>query len=394
MMRDGKALSVIHVATSHTGGAGIAARRLNSELNSMGVNSSFYALAKKSYSPLDNEFALERTWIQRIAGGLSRILSDRLINQSFFSITSAPGVSTKWLITKVRDENAVLHIHNWFNLLTKRQIKKLIFSKIPIMITLHDQRFMTGGCHTAVQCKKFRKGCIACPRVPKQFRFKVRRNNSYFAHLFKDLAPNVRIIAPSKFIQSEARQSISLKMQDIVFAPNVLSSNYVQAIQVSNRNFRAGEITLGVASLNNKDWLKGSDIVELLLNHYKDDSKVSFRFFADVGPGREELFWDSIDCLLVPSRGDNSPNVIHEAKIRGIPVIASEVGGIPELLTENFDFMVDGQDLNLGGFVHAIEVMRIREKAINQPEIMLENFQNYTSGSLDTIVSTYKELFK
>jgi hypothetical protein len=392
MLTERDVVSVIHIATSHTGGAGIAARRVNSELNTIGIASSFYALSKRGFKPEVNEYGLDRTLLHRLAGGLSRILSDRLINQSFFSVTSAPGVSTKWLIEKVRREHAVLHIHNWFNLLTNRQLKKLISAGIPILITLHDQRFMTGGCHTALNCTNFREGCFSCPRVPKPFGLKIRHNNAYFSRLFKNQCANLRIIAPSKFIQSQARQSNLLKMQEIVFVPNILSSNYLQGIKTSSRKYNTGEITLGIASLNNKDWLKGSDIVNSLMNHYRNDSCINFKFFTDFDSGNEEFFWRSINCLLVPSRGDNSPNVIHEAKIRGIPVIASEVGGIAELLSSNFDFKVESQNLNLDGFIRAVEEVRKQEIGSIQVAKMMEDFKSYTSGSLDILVKTYTEL--
>jgi glycosyltransferase involved in cell wall biosynthesis len=392
MLNDGNAFSVIHIATSHTGGAGLAARRLNAELNFTGVPSSFYALAKKGFNPVENEYGLNRTPHQRIASRMSRILSDLLTNESFFSISSAPGVSTSWLIKKVREENAVLHIHNWFNLLTNRQFKRLVSSGIPIVITLHDQRFMTGGCHTALACTNFLEGCISCPRVPKLLELKVRRNNLFFSHLFKEFVSNVRIIAPSKFIHGEAKQSNLLQTQEIVFVPNVLSSDYLRGIKKSDRTIPSGEIALGIASLNNNDWLKGSDIVESLMNHYNNDLEVSFKFLTNFMPSGEELFWNSINCLLVPSRGDNSPNVIHEAKIRGIPVIASEVGGITELLTDNFDVAVESQNLNLKGFVQAIELMRKREIGMTEKEIMEDSFKAYTSRSLDILVKIYKEL--
>jgi len=385
-------LSVIHLATSHTGGAGIAARRLNAELNSIGLESSFYALSKKGFNPLANEFALNRTIAQRFAGGISRQLSDRLINQSFFSVTSAPGVSTKWLINKVRAEHAILHIHNWFNLLTFRQLKRIISSGIPIVVTLHDQRFMTGGCHTTLECMRFREGCKSCPRVPKLLKFKISRNNLYFSHLLQEQTPNLRIIAPSKFIQIEAKASYLLKIQDIIFVPNVLSSNYMYRNKDGGFKRRANELTLGIASMNKQDWLKGSDIVDSLIEHYEGDSKIQFEFLANYASDCHESFWQSIDCLLVPSRGDNSPNVIHEAKIRGIPVVASEVGGIPELLMDNFDLKVEVRNINPSGFIEAVEEMRNRKLDATQTVEMTNNFKKYSSGSINRLIESYREL--
>jgi glycosyltransferase involved in cell wall biosynthesis len=54
-----------------------------------------------------------------------------------------------------------------------------------------------------------------------------------------------------------------------------------------------------------------------------------------------DIFWSSIDCLMILSKADNSPNVIHEAKINGIPIIGSNVGGISELLNSKYDFLID-----------------------------------------------------
>ena len=50
------------------------------------------------------------------------------------------------------------------------------------------------------------------------------------------------------------------------------------------------------------------------------------------GPEKERLF-DELDCLVVPSEwADPAPLVVNEARSRGVPVIGSRAGGIPELI--------------------------------------------------------------
>jgi glycosyltransferase involved in cell wall biosynthesis len=44
-------------------------------------------------------------------------------------------------------------------------------------------------------------------------------------------------------------------------------------------------------------------------------------------------FWKNVDVLIVPSITENFPTVIAEAAYRAIPVIATNVGGIPEMIT-------------------------------------------------------------
>jgi glycosyltransferase involved in cell wall biosynthesis len=50
-------------------------------------------------------------------------------------------------------------------------------------------------------------------------------------------------------------------------------------------------------------------------------------------------------CLALASKMDTSPNVITEAHAAGLPVVATRVGGIPEMVEENKDgFLVDVND--------------------------------------------------
>ncbi|HZS35594.1 MAG TPA: glycosyltransferase [Polyangia bacterium] len=58
------------------------------------------------------------------------------------------------------------------------------------------------------------------------------------------------------------------------------------------------------------------------------------RFLGEVrGAARRDLF-AACDALAVPSREDGAPTVIREALAAGLPVIATRVGGVPELVTD------------------------------------------------------------
>ncbi|GAC1587833.1 MAG: glycosyltransferase family 4 protein [Acidimicrobiales bacterium] len=47
----------------------------------------------------------------------------------------------------------------------------------------------------------------------------------------------------------------------------------------------------------------------------------------------KEAFFRGIDCLVVPSEWrENAPLVVLEARARGLPVIATRIGGLPELI--------------------------------------------------------------
>ena len=50
------------------------------------------------------------------------------------------------------------------------------------------------------------------------------------------------------------------------------------------------------------------------------------------------------DCLLLFSNIENSPCVIGEALCCGLPVITTNVGGIPELTSESNSLLIESKD--------------------------------------------------
>ena len=67
---------------------------------------------------------------------------------------------------------------------------------------------------------------------------------------------------------------------------------------------------------------------------------------ADRGPLADmEPFYGQLDVLLLPSRRDSFPRVVMEAMVRGIPVVASRVDGIPEMVADGeTGFLVEPED--------------------------------------------------
>lgn len=86
-------------------------------------------------------------------------------------------------------------------------------------------------------------------------------------------------------------------------------------------------------SQGGQEMLKISDyglIIRKLLNRYKLKETVSFEGLLDGEGMRNEYL--GCNVFVCPSSIENSPNSLGEAQILGVPVIASYVGGIPDMM--------------------------------------------------------------
>ena len=254
---------------------------------------------------------------------------------------------------------------------------------------------MTGGCHYAFECRGFHSNCDSCPllkigvsRLPNLV---IKRASKFL----QAMDSRVALIAPSKWIYVEAKKSTLLKDKTIDFIPNTLGT---KSIQLSPRpNFVKPNIKLGVASMDSRSFVKGGDITKGLSSEF-GNQKLPFEIvymntFPQNASGATE-FWNIIDYLMVLSRAENSPNVIHEAKQFGIPVIASKIGGITELLDEDFDIGIDPINLSVGGVLEALEQISSRDKSFARVEQMQERFSIYTERSIKDHISLYEKLIK
>lgn len=70
-----------------------------------------------------------------------------------------------------------------------------------------------------------------------------------------------------------------------------------------------------------------------------------FYLAGNVLPEQIPFWMNAADILIVPSKNEGMPNVVYEAFACGLPVIASKVGGIPEIIEDGKNgFLVDFDD--------------------------------------------------
>jgi glycosyltransferase involved in cell wall biosynthesis len=76
------------------------------------------------------------------------------------------------------------------------------------------------------------------------------------------------------------------------------------------------------------------------------DSRI--RFLGPLSYGETENIKTASDCLIVPSLCyENSPTTIYGAHASGLPIIAANIGGIPEIMGENDKLFEPGSEEDL-----------------------------------------------
>ena len=374
-------MKIVHLSTGHLGGAGLAARRLSAGLQSIGVNSTFVSLSHSTYLPSENEIQISRNFPQRVSSGFSTLTSKKWTGASLVTPISTDVIDRNFLEDLSGHEETVFHIHNWFNIFSHSKLAKLS-RDFNFALTLHDQRLFTGACHYSLECTIYQEICVKCPLLPKIV-------NNYPSRIFKagiDFS-QISFISPSRWLFDMARSSKLLRHSTGRVIPN---SFFGYESIVTERAGMDPAINVGFAAMDPKAWIKGGDIVSALRQSEPTEKRFKFLNLADFKYQKD--FWQSIDVLLVPSRADNSPNVIHEAKLWGVPILSSPVGGILEILNNRFDGRIDPLNVNLPEIKSEIQRVFENSRSFTLRLEVSENHRATLNSSLQSHVDFYKEL--
>jgi hypothetical protein len=382
-------MRVIHLSTGHQGGAGLAARRLNQGLRHIGVNSNFYALKNNTFHPSNYEFYLSRSMVSKLISRLVTYLNLKLNQKVFFSLFNFATLNLKFFAFQ-KHKNAIFHFHNFFNLTAQHDIIKLSNSGYKVVVTLHDQRFFTGGCHYSFDCTGFKSLCSSCPQAPTILRFLVSKNMQRTRESLS-LGTKLFIIAPSKWMKEQVIASNIVPAEQVRFIPNTLGPEFSVTPNLLKKPSQSGKYIIGIASMDTNSFIKGGDLVNNLRSESREKQlPISFVNLRDLKGSTKLLnFWESIDCLLVVSRADNSPNVIHEAKSFGIPVVGTAIGGITELLDPRFDLSVQLSRLSATDIYNHLHALSLSADYLEIQGQMIKRFADYAGDSIEEHLNYY-----
>jgi glycosyltransferase involved in cell wall biosynthesis len=382
-------MKILHLATSLGGGAGIAARRIAEAQYASGMDSNLLVAKGDKPNLRDHEDLLQIGLVEKLQSKLLTIAQTRLVQNSELLVTPR-SVSLISKRMEILDSVDVVHIHASYNLLNIRDIVQ-ISEKKKVFITLHDERMFTGGCHYSLECDGYQHECKNCPQVTRIAR-------DLPAHTLRQAvgawgkSMNVQFISPSNWLADQARLSSLLGAANIYQASNPVPSDFFPDKEQGpgSKKSSSHQLTLGFISENLNNPYKGIEILRAALNLVGEKRQIKLRLFGTGSPGEfsrnievhlgkftsgkdARRAISSCDAIIVPSTQDNSPSVVSESLMCGVPVLGSRVGGITETLLEfNQPSFSAGAAIEL-----AAEIVKITPERFSQ-EILVRISAKYS----------------
>jgi len=359
MNNNDKVIRVAQLQYSTESG-GSAALRLQNAFLKDGIDSWIISLISDDVAGIDKTVYLGKRagLVAKIDGRLQSYITKSKIKE--FGLFSYPLLGTNVANLEEIKQADYIYIHWALNgFLNLNGIKKLTRLNKPIIIFLHDMWAITGGCHYSFTCEKYKSGCYNCQM------FETTKKNDLSKKGFdKKLKlyskfKNLYFVAPSKWLYDCAKQSFLTKDKPVFYIPNLLDTSIFKHFDKSTAklalNIGVDEKVIAFGAVSIESPYKGWAYLQKALEILKDDPDYSNLTVLIFGSGYNKQIADAIpfktnflgylsdkystslvynaaDVFIAPSVVEAFGYVIMESLYCGTPVVAFDVGGIPDMI--------------------------------------------------------------
>lgn len=409
-------MKILHINHSkNKGGAAKACLRIHRELIKNNINSKMLTVLKSKTNEKNIECYSNST-IKQTTTNIKKKISllipmvlQKDPSQDLLTFDIGTIISPEYINKSNAD---IIHLH-WtsFSTLSIKAISKI---KKPIVWTFHDMwPFM---------------GCEHYDNLNSPHRYingynKLNKNvkgidiNKIAWKLKKKHWENMKfnIITPSKWMEKCAKNSLIFKNANITHIPYIINGNKFydknKTEARKNLSLNPNKKYILFGAFDTKLLIKGNDLLEIAIKNInikntellifgKKNKNTKYKIpTKQFGYINDETtlnnLYNAADLMIVPSRQDNLPNTVLEAIRCGTPVVAFNIGGIPDMIKHKYNGYLakpfDTNDLKTG-----IEYIIQNKNKINFKQNCITHFNNNFAKeiTIPKFIELYKNIIK
>lgn len=338
-------LKVGLLSSAKRGGAGIAATRISAALDSQeGIICDFI-----------DQTALGSIQCDALYPGSA---SNNLITDTHYTAEHA-SFYRQWVVELLSSYD-LLNVHWASFLVTTRELLEIAKRKVPIVFTLHDFFYSTGGCHYQAACDRQSSGCLSCPQVDQNIFSCSDVATAYEQKRTLLSMSNVFTVAPSRYVIERilasglsdpkrahvirnAYQPLPLDVgNDVRYQWDVRRRNLLLIADSLSEGRKGVRLAVDAVDLARADLPTGFSLFVLgdadsELREYCQSLGINVTFLGRMSNQKDiDQVYAKCGFLITCSSEDNWPNILVEGGSAGVIPIVCKGHGCEEF-TREFD---------------------------------------------------------